>query len=107
MKKYLVIFLVIILLLSFVGCKLSSKDLIGKWNCSWVYNGYRFDVTLEFFSDGTCSEVMYRDLSFYDLDNGVFTIDGNIVTFDGDGLIEYEYSHGRLINNNHEFIKEK
>lgn len=110
MKKALALFLVAVLCLSLVACAPSKEKLVGTWSGSWTYNGNEFTRTFVLESDGTYTEVMYKNGEYYKTETGTYEIRGRNVDLHPNGdknqSTPHKYRGGKLYNADHAFVKQ-
>lgn len=110
MKKAVSLILALVMCLSLIACSASKEDLVGTWSGSWTYNGNQFERTFVLKNDGTYTSVMYKNGQYYETESGTYEISGRTVDLHPNGdegqSTPYKYKGGKLVNNDHEFVKE-
>lgn len=92
------------------GCgSVSSGDLIGIWSGSWEYEGKQINSSIQFERDGSYVQITYTDGNLSSTEDGTYTIEGKkVLLIDNQygSTSPYNYSNGKLKQNNHTFAKE-
>ena len=108
-KKALSLVLLLVLCLTLTSCKVSKEDLVGTWTGLWTYEGNSYVRTFVLEDDDTYSAILYKNGDLYEIESGVYEIDGKTVSLyetGEQGHTNYDYKGGKLVNNGHKFIKE-
>ena len=97
--------------LSLCACGISKKNAIGTWQSSYVYEGNTFNVTFVLDDDGDYNKVVVKNGAISKVESGTYEIKGGKVVLHADGddnvATKYTYKNGKLVNNNHEYVKVK
>lgn len=109
-KSAIVLCVCFIFLMGLTGCtKLEPQDLYGNWTGNWEYEGSDIEVALFFDADGNYTKTTTNDgEKKYEI--GKYTIEGSKVVLKANAsskITEYKYKSGNLVNNKHDFVKEK
>ena len=91
--------------------KIDEKIAIGSWDYSYKFEDTEISGTFVLGEDGKYSEDIYKNKTFSETQTGTWEIkDGAVFAYRNGSkanAIEYEHINGALVNNHHEFIKQK
>ena len=100
MKRVLAVLLVMLVLMSMVGCKAKEEDVIGTWRRETLYMAYygcETDLIATFVDDGTFGVVLvnHENNAPLNMAGGDWTLEENRILAergDGNGIMEFTYN---------------
>ena len=104
MTKRIISILLIALILVFTltSCGLSREKVVGEWIGEWEYKGVDIIAIIDFSSNGTYTELKYKDSVLSDITTDTYTIEGRkVILKDGISTMTLKYSNGRMKNGGH------
>lgn len=108
-KSIVAVVMVCALCLSLCACGLSEKGVAGTWSGEYDYNGNHFARVFVLDGNGNYTEVTQKNGEFYDSETGTYEIKGGKLLLHENGdtntSTPYKYKFGKLVNNDHEFVK--